>query len=82
MLNVHEFEGLAIQPNAVLHGSCCGSYLEPCDPRDAEVWTVNGLYRSGGVEPCEDFASEAEARAFYDRLISLYPHLAGRQADP
>jgi len=77
--HVMEFGSLEIQPHAVMRGSSCGSYLEPCDPRDAEVWTVNGRYRSGGVEPCKDFATEAEARAFRDRLISAYPHLATRK---
>jgi hypothetical protein len=75
-----EFEALEIQPHAVMRGSSCGDYLEPCDAQNAEVWTVNGRYRSGGVEPCEDFATDAEARAFRDRLISAYPHLAAKES--
>jgi len=76
---VETFEGFEIQPHIVIHGSCCGSYLEPCERNEAELWTVNGRYRSGGLEPCEDFDTEAEARAFVDALISVFPHLAGRQ---
>ena len=80
MQQVDEFEGLEIQPYMVLRGSCCGSYLEPCGRQEAEVWAVNGRYRAGGIEPCEDFATESEAQAFLDVLVSVYPHLA-RQAE-
>jgi hypothetical protein len=81
MQRIREFGSIEIQPHAVMRGSSCGDYLEPCDPQHAEVWTVNGRYLSGGVELCEDFATEAEAHAFRDRLISDYPHLAARTAD-
>jgi len=75
---IPEFEALEIRPHLVLHGSSCGSYLEPCEPQEAEVWTVNGRYASGDIEPCQDFVTKAEALAFCDQLASRYPHLAGR----
>lgn len=78
MQNIHEFDRLEIQPHAIMRGSSCGDYLEPCAPKDAEVWTVNGRYHSGGIEPCQDFTTEAEARAFLDRVIGDFPHLARR----
>jgi hypothetical protein len=40
-------------------------------------WTVFAHYRTGGVDAFEDFATEAEAVAFRDRLIAIDPHLAG-----
>jgi hypothetical protein len=48
-------------------------------PRNADFWTVYGHYRTGGVDAFEDFATEAEAVAFHDRLIATYPHLAGKE---
>jgi hypothetical protein len=38
---------------------------------------VYGHFRAGGVDDFEDFATEAEAVAFHDRLIAAWPHLAG-----
>jgi hypothetical protein len=75
--NIQEFDALEIQPHMIMRGSSCGDYLEPCEPEEAQVWVVNGCYRVGGIEPCKEFASEEEACAFRERLISFYPHLAG-----
>ena len=55
--------------------------VEPCDatPEEAAFWTVYGHFRTGGVDAIKDFATEAEALAFHDRLIAAWPHLAERE---
>jgi hypothetical protein len=53
--------------------------VEQCEPDQAHFWCVFGHLRTGGVDAFEDFATEAEAIAFLDRLIAAYPHLAGRE---
>lgn len=76
MQRIQEFVAIEIQPHMVLRGSSCGSYLEPCELEKAEVWTVNGRYSDGRIEPCGDFPTEARARQFRAGLMSRYPHLA------
>lgn len=79
MRNIRDFDGLEIQPCAVLARCEEGAEIaEPSEPEDAAFWTVYGHFRSGGVDAFEDFATEAEALAFRDRLIATYPHLAGQ----
>jgi hypothetical protein len=78
MRNVRDFDGLEIQPCAVIaRGEDGTEIVEPCKPEEAAFWTVYGHFRTGGVDAFEDFATEAEALAFHDRLIGAYPHLAG-----
>jgi hypothetical protein len=36
---------------------------------------VYGHLKTGGVDCIEDFATEAEARAFAEQLLTIYPHL-------
>ena len=81
MRNIRDFDGLEIQPCAVIERCQDGTEIvEPCDdPADAAFWTVYGHCRTGGVDAFEDFATEAEALAFHDRLIAAYPHLADRE---
>jgi hypothetical protein len=80
MQNIHSFDALEIHPCAVVgHDSMGGDIVEQCEPEDAHFWTVFGHYRSGGVDDFRDFASEAEATAFHDQLIAIYPHLAGQE---
>jgi hypothetical protein len=82
LLRIREFGALEIHPCAVVgHDSTGADILSPCEPEDAAVWTVYGHYRTGGTDDFADFATEAEAIAFHDRLISIYPHLAGEGAD-
>ncbi len=79
MRRIQEFDALEVAPCRVVgHDSLGNEIVEPCDdaPEEAVFWTVYGHLRSGGVDAFEDFATEAEARAFHDRLISVYPHLA------
>ena len=51
------------------------TWCEPCAPEEAHFWSIYGHLRTGGVDYFEDFATEAEARALAQRLLSLYPHL-------
>jgi hypothetical protein len=79
MRNIHDYDALEIQPCAIIgNDSMDNPIAEPCEPQDAMFWTVYGHYRSGGVNDFEDFSTEAEAQAFHDRLLSLFPHLAGQ----
>jgi hypothetical protein len=81
MLNIRAFDALEIHPCAVVgHDSTGAEILAPCDdPLEARVWTVYGHYRTGGTDDFSDFATEGEAIAFHDQLISIYPHLAGEE---
>jgi len=80
MRDIQSFDALEIHPCAVVgNDSMGGELVEPCEPDDAHFWTVYGHHRTGGVDPLEDFATEAEAVALHDRLISTYPHLAGEE---
>ena len=82
MEKIRDFDGLEIQPCAVID-TACGKIEEPCEPEGAQFWTVYGHYRPGGemggVDALEDFATEAEAQAFHDRLIAVYPYLASEK---
>ena len=75
-----DFDALEIHPCMVVgHDSMGGQIVEQCEPKDAQFWTVYGHFRTGGVDAFEDFATEAEAIAFHDRLVAIYPHLAARE---
>jgi hypothetical protein len=77
LLRIWEFDALEIHPCAVIgHDSTGRDIVETCEPQDAHFWTVYGHYRTGGIHAFEDFASEAEAWDFHDRMTALYPHLA------
>jgi len=83
MQHIRDFDALEIQPCVVVgHGSLNSEIVEPCEPEDAHFWTVYGHFRTGGVDAFEDFATKAEALAFHDRLLTLYPHLAWQQSPP
>jgi len=83
---VHECDALEIQPCRVVHRDDpygtgdIREYVEPCEPHEAEFWTVYGHYRAGGVDAFEDFPGKAEAVAFHDRVIAAYPHLGDERA--
>jgi hypothetical protein len=77
LLKIWDVDALEIHPCVVVgHDSLGGDIVEQCDPEDAHFWTVFGHFRSGGIDDFGDFASEAEATVFHDRLIAIYPHLA------
>ena len=76
MLRIGDFDALEIHPCIVIgKDSLNKEIVEQCEPEDAHFWTVYGHLRTGGVDAFEDFATEAEAVAFRDRLIADYPHL-------
>jgi hypothetical protein len=83
---IHLFDGLQISPCIAVAEGNRGPYIEVCDdPQDAEFWSVYGHYNPalccgfGGVDCLEDFATEAEARAFTAGLRRRYPHLRGKE---
>lgn len=77
MQNIREFDALEIHPCMVIgNDGMDDPIVEQCEPEDAHFWCVFGHLRSGGLDDFEDFATEAEAIAFHDRLVAVYPHLA------
>ncbi len=76
MLNIHSFDGLEIQPCQIIERTEDGrEIVEPCEPEEADFWTVYGHFKSGGVNDFEDFPTPEAARAFAERLLNCYPHL-------
>ncbi len=80
--HVHLFDGLEISPCVTIGDGNWGPYIEVCDDSDdAEFWSVYGHYNPdlcegfGGVDCLDDFATEAEARAFAETLYQTYPNL-------
>ena len=83
LLCIREFDALEIYPCAVIGRDSTGrDIVESCEPKDACFWTVYRHYHTGGADDFEDFATEAEAWGFHDRLISLYPLLSGSRIEP
>ena len=77
MRRIREFDALEIHPCCLVATTPAGEQIvETCKPTDADFWTVYGHLITGGVEAFEDFASEAQAIRFRDRLAGAYPHLA------
>ena len=80
MRDIRDFDALEIHPCAVIGNDNTDNLIvEQCAPEDAQFWCVFGHLRSGGLDDFEDFATEAEAIAFHDRVIAAYPHLAARE---
>lgn len=53
------------------------TWCEPCEPHEAEFWSVFSHLIEGGLECFEDFATEVEAEAFAVKLRQAWPHLRG-----
>lgn len=76
MMEIHAFDGLEMHPVQVLTNEQDGSsHCEQCEPDEAHFWSVYGHLRAGGVLCFEDFATEAQARGFAQRLLDAWPHL-------
>ncbi len=76
MMEIVSFDGLEIHPVQELTDESDGSqYCEQCEPSEAHFWSVYGHLKEGGVLCIEDFATEAEGRAFANTLLDAYPHL-------
>ena len=79
MMLIHDYVGLEVHPCIVVGYSQNTPILMPCAPQEASFWTVFGKYqvkgRSGGLDAFDNFPTEAEAREFHDKLISIFPHL-------
>lgn len=75
MRDIHQFDGLEIHPCRTESGEGASSFEEQCAPHEAELWSVFGHCKDGGVCCFEDFGSVAEARAFADELLAVWPHL-------
>jgi hypothetical protein len=72
MLAIRDYDALEMHPCCTIPDS---DAVEICQPGDAKFWSVYGHCRSGGIEFLEDFATEAEARAF-TRRIEKVSHLS------
>lgn len=75
MLAIRDYDALEVHPCCTIAGA---EGAEICQPDDAKFWSVYGHCRSGGIEFLEDFPTEAEARAFKQRIEKVYPHLVAR----
>ncbi len=51
------------------------SWCEPCNANQAHFWSLFGHLKTGGLTCFEDFATEAEAIAFAEKLYRAYQHL-------
>ena len=63
MLAIRDYDALEVHPCRTIANT---DAVEICQPDDAESWSVYGHCRTGGIEFLEDFATEAEARAFME----------------
>ena len=52
------------------------SWCETCNQDKAHFWSVFGHLKTGGLTCLEDFATEAEAIAFAEKLYQNCPHLS------
>ena len=43
-------------------------YFEPCDPAEADVWTLYGHIPGQGVEAIGDFGTDSHATEVYARI--------------
>jgi len=76
MMEIRKFDGLEIHPVQEFTDQNDGSrYCEQCEPSEAQFWSVYGHLKEGGVLCIEDFATEAEGRAFARTLLDTYAHL-------
>jgi hypothetical protein len=76
MMKINSFDGLEIHPVQDLTDESDGTrYCEQCEPSEAHFWSVYGHLKEGGVLCIEDFATEAEGRAFAMTLLDTYVHL-------
>ncbi len=75
MVNIRAYDGLEIQPCCTVGFDNGKEIVEPCEPGQADFWTVYGHCCEGGVNAFEDFPDPGAARAFAERLLIRYPHL-------
>ena len=63
MLDIRAYDGLEIQPCHTVGFADRGKEIvEPCEPEQAEFWTVYGHCREGGVNAFEDFPRRPQPR--------------------
>ena len=78
MLNIRAFDGLEIQPCQIIERDSQGKEtVEPCEPEEADFWTVYGHYRTGGVDAFEDFPTPGSGASFCRASAELLLPLAG-----
>ena len=88
MMEIYEYDGLEIHPvrdhswndETMGPGPFCipvhrETRCEICEPETAHFWSVYGHCPYGGDWCFEDFPTHQEARAFAERLPTVYPHL-------
>lgn len=84
MMDINHFNGLELHPVRDLNRDKehprpdpidRETRCEPCEPGEAEFWSVYGHCKEGGIFCLEDFSGIPEARAFAEQLLAAYPHL-------
>lgn len=76
MMEIRRFDGLEIHPVRNLYSPEDDKiWCEPCEPGEAEFWSVYGHSVDGGIECFEDFDTDKEACTFATTLLAIYPHL-------
>lgn len=73
--SIPHFDGLEVHPVRDYHQSGEQTWCEPCEPHEAQFWSVYGHLSEGGVECIEDFETEEQAQSFAAALLEAYPHL-------
>jgi hypothetical protein len=82
--DIYLFDGLEIHPvkeypvHVHTQDSNAGrqTFCEPCEPHEADFWSVYGHLVTGGIECFADFSTLEAAEDFTRELRITYPHLA------
>jgi len=76
MMDIQNYDGLEIHPvKNYFPPDRNDTWCEPCEPHEAEFWSVYGHCQAGGIECLEDFQTYEKAQAFACKLLEAYPHL-------
>ena len=73
--NIHDYDGLEIHPVCTIKEQDGTTFEEICEPEEADMWSVYGHLKTGGIECFEDFTSLDIAEVFAETLHAAYPHL-------
>lgn len=69
-VNPADYDGVEVQPcRSFTEDNGTDTYVEPCEPADAEFWSAYVHCKAGGVECIGDFDTE-DAAAEYARKVA------------
>ncbi len=74
---INQFDGVEIMPchEETFEDEPEKNYIEPCEPDEAQFWTVYGHFKTGGCNAFQDFITKDLAEKFAQLLLKTYPHL-------